>query len=181
MGTQKDIAKKKIKEKGADYVLALKKNQETLYKDVEEYFQFAKTENFKDIEYQFMRTVDKGHGRIEIREYYLISNISWLERRKDWEGIKSIGMVISSRREKTNECKETRYFIASITDGNKFAEAVREHWGIESMHWLLDVTFKEDKSRIRKENEPENTALLRKMALNIDYLEKVMIDDILNN
>ena len=210
LGTQKDIAKKIVKEKEADYVLALKKNHETLYKDVEDYFQYVKEENFKDIEHQFVRTVEKGHGRIETREYYLISDISWLEARKNWEGLKAIGMVISRRIEKEKESVETRYYLSSITNGNKFSEAVREHWGIESMHWLLDVTFKEDKSRIRKENEPENAALLRKIALSIlkidtqldkannirphsyngkrykasldeAYLEKVMIDNILNH
>ena len=210
MGTQKNIAKKIIKEREADYVLALKKNHENLYKDVEDYFQFVKEENFKEVEYQFIRTVEKGHGRIETREYYLISDISWLEGKKEWEGLKAIGMVISKRKGKDIDSKETRYFLSSIVEGNKFAEAVREHWGIESMHWLLDVTFKEDSSRIRKENEPENAALLRKMALNIlkidtqmdkandirphsykgkrykasldvEYLEKVMIDNILND
>lgn len=210
MGTQKHIAKTIVKQKEADYVLALKKNHETLYKDVEDYFQYVKEENFKEIEHQFVRTVEKGHGRIETREYYLISDISWLEARKDWEGLKAIGMVISRRIEKEKESVETRYYLSSIIDGNKFSEAVREHWGIESMHWLLDVTFKEDKSRIRKENEPENAALLRKMALNIlkidtqldkannirphsyngkrykasldvAYLEKVMIDNTLSH
>lgn len=210
MGTQKAIAKKIVKDKEADYVLSLKKNHENLYQDVEDYFKFIKDENFKDIEHQFVRTVEKGHGRIETREYYLISDISWLETRNEWEGLKAIGMVVSRRKVKEKESTEIRYYLSSITDGNKFSEAVREHWGIESMHWLLDVTFKEDKSRIRKENEPENAALLRKMALNIlkidtqidkankirphsynakrykaslniDYLEKVMIDNILKN
>jgi predicted transposase YbfD/YdcC len=210
MGTQKSIAAKIVNEKEADYVLSLKKNHENLYKDVADYFQFAKDETFKDIEYQFIRTVDKGHGRIETREYYLISDVSWLEDLKEWAGLKAIGMVVSNRKENGKESVDTRYYLSSVTDGNKFAEAVREHWGIESMHWLLDVTFKEDKSRIRKENEPENAALLRKMALNIlkidtqkdkannvrphsynakrykaslnvDYLEKVMIDNVLND
>lgn len=210
IGTQKDIAKKIYKDKEADYVLALKTNQPNLYKDVEDYFQFVLKENFKDVEYQFVRTAEKGHGRIEVREYYLITDISWLESRKDWEGLKAIGMVISRRKQKDQESVETRYYLSSITNGNKFSEAVREHWGIESMHWVLDVVFNEDKSRIRKENEPENAALLRKMALNIlkidtqldkandvrphsynakryksaidvDYLEKVMITNILNS
>jgi predicted transposase YbfD/YdcC len=210
IGTQKDIAKKIYKDKEADYVLALKTNQPNLYKDVEDYFQFVLKENFKDVKYQFVRTAEKGHGRIEVREYYLITDISWLESRKDWEGLKAIGMVISKRKQKDQESVETRYYLSSITNGNKFSEAVREHWGIESMHWVLDVVFNEDKSRIRKENEPENAALLRKMALNIlkidtqldkandvrphsynakryksaidvDYLEKVMITNILNS
>lgn len=205
IGTQKDIARKIVKEKEADYVLALKRNHENLYKDVEDYFEFALKDKFKDMEYQFVRTSEKGHGRIEIREYYLITDISWLESRKEWEGLKAIGMVVSTRKQKDKESKETRFYLSSITNGTNFANAVREHWGIESMHWVLDVIFNEDKSRIRKENEPENAAMLRKMALNIlkidkakdekqqsyngkryaaaldvRYLEKVMIDNILN-
>lgn len=114
-------------------------------------------------------------------------------------------MAVSRCTQKGKTTEETRYFIASITNGTEFANAVRAHWGIESMHWTLDVTFNEDRSRIRKENGPENTALLRKMALNIlkiekakdekqqsykakrfiasmdeDYLEKVMIENIQN-
>ena len=210
MGTQKDIARKIVKDKEADYVLALKKNQENLYKDVEDYFIFAREENFKGIEYQFTRTVEKGHGRIDVREYYLISDISWLESRKGWEGLRAVGKVVCRSRQKDKETEETRYFLSSITNITDFSNAVREHWGIESMHWILDVVFNEDKSRIRKENEPENAALLRKMALNIlkidtqqdkandvrprsynakrykaavnvNYLEKVMIDNILNS
>jgi len=210
MGTQKTIAEKIYKEKEADYVLALKKNQETLYDDVERYFQHALEENFKDMEYQSLRTVEKGHGRIEVREYYLVSDISWLEGKNEWVGLKSIGMVISRCNRKKVETIEIRYFIASIGSVTEFSNTVRQHWGIESMHWILDVTFKEDASRIRKENEPENAALLRKMALNIlkidtqidkandirphsynakrykaainiDYLERVMIDNILKN
>jgi predicted transposase YbfD/YdcC len=205
MGTQKDIARKIIKDKEANYVLALKMNHEILYNDVADYFQFAVKENFKDISYQYMKTSEKGHGRIETREYYLITDISWLEGKEAWEGLKAIGMATSRCIRKGKETEEVRYFISSITNGTDFANAVREHWGIESMHWTLDVTFGEDKSRIRKENEPENATLLRKIALNFlkiekkndqkqqsykakrylafaneKYLEKVMIDNILN-
>jgi len=210
MGTQKKIAEKIYKEKEADYVLALKKNHETLHDEVERYFQYALEVQFKDMEYQSVRTVEKGHGRMEIREYYLATDILWLESRKDWPGLKSIGMVVSHCTRRNVKTTDIRYFIASINGITEFSDTVRQHWGIESCHWTLDVTFKEDASRIRKENEPENAALLRKMALNIlkidtqmdkannirpysynakryksainnDYLEKVMIDNILNN
>lgn len=210
MGAQKKIAEKIYKEKEADYVLALKKNQETLHDEVERYFQYALEVQFKDMEYQSVRTVEKDHGRIEVREYYLTSDISWLESRKDWLGLKSIGMVVSHCTRGNVKTIDTRYFIASINGITEFSNTVRQHWGIESCHWTLDVTFKEDASRIRKENEPENAALLRKMALNIlkidtqmdkakdirpysynakrykaainnDFLEKVMIDNILSN
>ncbi len=205
MGCQRDIARKIIKEKEANYVLALKMNHETLYNDVADYFKFATKENFKDISYQYIKTSEKGHGRIEIREYYLITDITWLEGKEAWEGLKAIGMAISRCIRNGKETEEIRYFLCSITNGTDFANAVREHWGIESMHWTLDVTFGEDKSRIRKENEPENAALLRKIALNFlkiekkndqkqqsykakrylafineKFLEKVMIDNILD-
>ncbi len=210
MGTQKKIAEKIYKEKEADYVLALKKNQETLHDEVERYFQYALEVQFKDMENQSMRTVEKDHGRMEVREYYLTSDILWLECRNDWPGLKTIGMVVSHCTRGNVKTTETRYFIASISSITEFSNTVRQHWGIESCHWVLDVVFKEDASRIRKENEPENAALLRKMALNIlkidtqmdkannirphsykgkrykaainsDYLEKVMIDNILSS
>jgi len=208
MGTQKDIAKKIKEEKEANYVLALKKNHENLHKDVEDYFKYALENKFREIDYQSIKTSDKGHGRIETREYYLVSDIDWLESKKEWFGLESIGMVISKRKTKENETIEIRYFLTSLKNINDFSNAVRQHWGIESMHWILDVTFKEDSSRVRKENEPENVALLRKIALNIlkidtkidksqnirpysyrckryqacldvSYLEKVMIKNIL--
>jgi predicted transposase YbfD/YdcC len=113
MGTQKDIARKIIKDKKADYVLAVKMNQENLYKDVESYFQYAQKEKFRDTEYQFVRTSEKGHGRIEVREYYLVTDIEWLSMRKDWEGLKAIGMAVNRCECKGNITEETRYFIAS--------------------------------------------------------------------
>ncbi len=205
MGTQKTIAHKIIKDNGANYVLALKMNHENMYIDVETYFKFAKSEEFKDIPFQYIKTLEKGHGRLETREYYLITDIDWLAEKDNWEGLKSIGMAVNKTIRKGVTTEEVRYFLCSITNGGDFSEAVRTHWGIESMHWTLDVTFGEDKSRIRKENEPENTALLRKMALNLlkiekkndtkqlsykgkrftaslneNYLEKIMIDNILN-
>jgi predicted transposase YbfD/YdcC len=138
MGTQKSIAHKIIKEKEADYVMTLKQNHEILYRDVEDYFKFQLNEKFKDTEYQFVRTAEKGHGRIEVREYYLVTDISWLESRAEWAGLKAIGMVVSKRTEKGNQSIEIRYYLSSITNGTDFSECVRQHWGIESMHWLLD-------------------------------------------
>jgi len=205
MGAQREIAKKIAKDKEADYVLALKKNQPSLYEEIELYFNSALQDDFKDIQFQHIRTAEKGHGRIEKRNYYLITDISWLQAKKDWFGISGIGMVRCQIEKKGVISEETRYYITSVTSGSLFADAVRTHWGIESMHWVLDVAFKEDQSRIRKENGPENTALLRKMAMNIikiekakdekqqsykakrfiasldeAYLEKLMIDNILN-
>ncbi len=205
MGTQKNIAKRIVEKNEAGYVLALKSNHPLLFSEVELYFQDALKEGFGDVPYQHVHTANKGHGRIENRDYYLVSDIEWMDAKKEWAGLKSIGIAINTITKKGNVSKEIRYFLSTLTSGNSFAEAVREHWGIESMHWTLDVTFSEDQSRIRKDFGPENNALLRKMAMNIlkiekakdekpqsfktkrfiaamdeEYLEKLMIENIVN-
>jgi predicted transposase YbfD/YdcC len=171
MGCQKDIAEKIIKKK-ADYVLALKGNQGNFHKDVVEFFEDAEKDNFNNVDHKFHRTFDKGHGRNEIRKYYLVEDITWLPMNKEWKGLKSIGMAIRECERKGVKTIERRYFISSLNcSAKKFAEAVRKHWGIESMHWSLDVTFSEDKSRVRKDFGPENLAMLKRIALNM--LKKV--------
>ncbi len=163
MGCQKQIAAKII-EKGVDYVLGLKRNQETLFEDVKLYFE---TENSANTN----QTPDKDHGRIEKREYYLETDIPWLAQQKDWANFRGIGMVkkTSATSVKTGEfTQECRYFITSLTDISVFADAVRKHWSIESqLHWQLDVSFREDASRARKDNSPLNLNLLRKQALSL--------------
>jgi predicted transposase YbfD/YdcC len=167
MGTQKDIAKKIIEKKG-DYVLALKGNQSTLQTDVIDYFKFAISEHFKDIDYKYYRTLDKGHGRVEKRKYYLINDINWLNNKENWAGLEGIGMVESTVMKGELQTVETRYFITSLTGtAEEFGNSVRNHWGIESMHWMLDVVFKEDKNHVRKDFAPQNLAVLRRIALNI--------------
>ena len=167
MGTQKDIAKKIIEKKG-DYVLALKGNQSTLQTDVIDYFKFAISEHFKDIDYKYYRTLDKGHGRVEKRKYYLINDLNWLNNKENWLGLKGIGMVESTVMKGESQTVETRYFITSLTGtAEEFGNSVRNHWGIESMHWMLDVVFKEDKNHVRKDFAPQNLAVLRRIALNI--------------
>lgn len=166
MGCQKDIAEKIIGKK-ADYVLALKGNQPTLFENVVEWFNCAENNKFEDFEVDTHRTFDKGHGRIEKRNYYISEDINWLYCKEDWKGIKSIGMAIRESTEKDKTTIEKRYFICSIgADAKLFAKAVRSHWGIESTHWLLDVVLKEDASRERKNNGPENKSLLNKVVLN---------------
>ncbi len=167
MGTQKDIAKKIVDGK-SDYVLALKENQATLYADVKDYFDFAFKENFKEIDCKFYETLDKGHGRIEKRQYYLMNDISWLDNREKWAGLKGIGMVLSKVKIGEKESIEARYYITSLNGtADEFGKSVRNHWGVESMHWMLDVVFREDKNVVRKEYAPQNLAVLRRMALNI--------------
>lgn len=160
MGCQKEIAKQ-ITKAEAEYVFGLKGNQSRLHDDVKLYFE---TEKVK----QRAVTHNKGHGRIETREYFLETEIDWMFQKRDWAGLTAIGMVKSSVWEKGVLREETRYFITSLTDVNVFAKAVRAHWGIEnSLHYCLDVVFHEDACRTRKDNSAENFSVIRKIALNI--------------
>lgn len=168
MGTQKKIAKTIIG-KGGDYILALKENQKTLCNDVCLFFD--QLEDMKGQGYSFDEetTVNGGHGRIETRKSVVTSDIDWLQDKNNWEGIKSIGMIESTR-EIDGDCShERRYYISSLDcDAQTFGQAVRSHWGIEnSVHWVLDIAFREDESRIRKGNAPENFAAIRHIALNL--------------
>jgi Transposase len=158
MGCQTDIAKKIVENK-ADYCLALKGNQTNLHEDVRLYFENLPAE-------QATITKEKGHGRIEKREYLLETDIDWLPQKANWAGLSAIGAVKSTVFEKDETRIETRYFITSLCDVSKFADAVRKHWSIENqLHWQLDVTFGEDDSRARKNNSPLNLNILRKTAL----------------
>lgn len=114
-------------------------------------------------------TVDGEHGRLEVRRYYQVSDLSWLDERSRWKDLQSIGMVEAERHVEDQVSIERRYYLASLTpDITRFAHAVRGHWGIEnSLHWVLDVTFREDECRIRKGAAPENFTLLRHMAINL--------------
>ncbi len=114
-------------------------------------------------------TVDGGHGRIETRKAVMTSDIDWLEDKEKWKGLKSIGMVESTR-EIDGKCSyEKRYYISSLAcEAQAFGSAVRKHWGIEnSVHWVLDIAFREDESRVRKGSSPENFAAIRHIALNL--------------
>ena len=111
-------------------------------------------------------TLDKDHGRIEKREYSLTTDISWLERRAEWQNLHAIGMVRSETESGGNVTSDTRYFITSLTSIDEFSDAVRKHWSIENrLHWNLDVIFREDAARARKDNSPLNMNVLRKTAL----------------
>lgn len=167
MGTQTKIAEKII-DKKTDYVLALKGNQPNLYKDVVDFFHSAEETNFEEINVKSSTTSDKGHGRIEVRKYYLVEDIEWLSMKDEWKGLKSIGMAIRECEIKGEKTIERRYFISSLKDSiDEFSTAVRKHWGIEVTHWFLDVVFKEDSRRVRKDNGPQNLAMLKHLALNI--------------
>lgn len=169
LGCQTDIAAKII-EKGADYVLSVKGNQGNLYADLVGYFDWALTDKFKQSDYTSYQTTEGDHGRIEVRCYYATSDIEWLRNKIEWRGIRSIAMV-ESERTITGEAtsKERRYYISSLeAEAEQIRRAIRKHWSIEnSLHWVLDVGFREDASRIRKDHGPENMTTLRHIALNL--------------
>ena len=168
MGCQKEIAKK-IGEKEADYVLALKGNQGTLSADVELFFTEQKACKFKDTVVSHHETLEKSHGRIETRTYTSIDRIDWLKERHDWVGLKSIVMVESTREiigGKT--ASETRFYISSLAaDAPRQGDAIRDHWAVESHHWVMDMVFRDDECRIRRDNAPANFATIKHIASNL--------------
>ena len=167
MGTQTEIAKKIINKK-ADYVLALKGNQGNLHKDVVEYFDDNEFREKIIKEGNYHKTVEKARGQIEIREYYQTNDINWIADKGKWKNLRSIGMVETTTKKEDTETKERRYYISSLTVLTLlFARAVRGHWAIESMHWHLDVTFKEDACKTLETTAAQNLNILRKIALSI--------------
>ena len=168
MGCQVEIADR-IVALGADYLLALKANQPTLEAEVADYFRTA-----PNAELATKTTVEKGHGRIETRTYAASSKVDWITSAKSYPGqprfstIKTL-LKIQSRVEHADRCSfETRYFICSAPrDVERLAQAARGHWGIESMHWLLDVEFKDDLSRYRTGHGAKNMAIIRRFALGL--------------
>ncbi len=169
MGAQTEIAKQII-DQGADYVLSLKGNQGTLHDDVKQLFDWACKTDFNDIDHEAYQTIDKGHGRIEVRRYWLLDKVEHLENAERWKGLKRVGMIESERRiDGRPPTTERRYYLTSLDGGiERFAYASRGHWGVENkLHWSLDVIFHEDDSRIRKGHAPENMTTIRKIALNL--------------
>jgi predicted transposase YbfD/YdcC len=168
MGCQKEIARLIIEESG-DYVLALKENQGQLYQEVKELFE---DEDLVTAVGDVHEAVNKGHGRLEHRQCWSIADqecLSYLNSRGEWEGLGSVAKVTGERRIGERVSIESRYYISSLPgDAQQLLWAVREHWGIENcVHWVLDIAFREDESRVRKGHGQQNLATMRHMALNL--------------
>ncbi|GAF77866.1 unnamed protein product, partial [marine sediment metagenome] len=133
------------------------------------FFMETEVDNKTDKIDDFYEEVDKGHGRLEIRKCYVSSQLDWLPNRKDWKDLNTIIMIESSRELKEEVSVERRFYISSLaTDAEMIAKAIREHWGVENkLHWVLDVTFHEDDSRVRKDHAPENMSLIRRWTINM--------------
>jgi len=166
MSCQKKTVQK-IREKDCDYVICLKGNQETLHEDVKLYFEAAEKEpQFYPL--NRTATIDKGHGRIERREYFFTTDVEWIVNRDEWADLNAIGMVKGTRIINNTKSVENRFFITSLTDVERFSAAARLHWGVENnLHWCLDMNFDEDRCRMRKDNSGENLAVIRHVALNL--------------
>lgn len=184
MGCQKKIAREII-EADADYVLALKGNQQTVHQEVKSFLDAtleekkaprptAATVSKAVALLQEMETVEKDHGRIETRRYYQSDDLDWFADRDRWEGLRTVGMVESIREVEDKRTVERRYYLSSLKlDVGTFARAVRGHWGVENkLHWVMDVCFREDQSRARTGYAAENLATLRRLALNLLKREK---------
>ncbi|MFQ6027766.1 MAG: ISAs1 family transposase [Dehalococcoidia bacterium] len=171
MGTQKEIARQ-VRDQGADYVLALKANPGSLYQEVQDCFALAEPASFAGDYQDYHTTVNGGHGRVEKRQYWSIwdpDHLTYLDEAGEWSGLKSIAMVEAERQVGSEVSRECRYYLSSLPgDAKELGRAIPGHWGIENgLHWMLDVAFREDQSRVRTGYAPENLALLRRIALNL--------------
>jgi predicted transposase YbfD/YdcC len=171
IGCQRENAEM-IVDRGGDYVLAVKGNQGNLYEDAQALFEEIEHPDIAFIEHDYHKTVEKDHGRIETRRCWTLSDqdcLTYLRGWENWKGLKTVVMVESTRVLPDTTTKEVRYFISSLPgDAERILAAVRGHWSIEnSLHWVLDIAFREDESRLRTGYGAENMAVLRHMALNL--------------
>jgi predicted transposase YbfD/YdcC len=168
MGCQRKIAEKIIAKK-ADYLIALKGNQGTLHEDVKLFAAEQKSNGFHEVAISRHETVDGDHGRIETRSYAAFHDVEWLRERHDWPGLNGFVMVESQREIDGKISRETRFYITSLVLlANAIGPMIRDHWAIEnSLHWVMDMLFRDDECRVRTDNAPENFATLKHMANNL--------------
>ena len=168
MGCQRNIAAKIVAKK-ADYVLALKGNQGSLREDVELFAAEQKANGFKDTEISRHETVDGDHGRIETRTYTVFHDVAWLQARHEWPGLQGIIMVESTREIAEKVERETRFYITSLVWlATQLGPVVRAHWAVEnSLHWVMDMIFRDDECRVRTDHAPANFTTIKHMALNL--------------
>jgi predicted transposase YbfD/YdcC len=167
MGCQRAIARKII-DKRADYVLALKDNQGTLREDAEVFVEEQKANGFQHATISRDQTIDGDHGRIETRTTTVIYDADWLRDRHDWPGLKSVVMVESIRETGEKTEPQTRFYITSLAmTAAQLAPVIRSHWTVESMHWVMDMVFRDDECRVRTEHAPANFTTIKHMAHNL--------------
>jgi len=176
IGTQTEIAQQ-IVNQGGDYLLTVKENQPQLHEDIQLFFQLAKQNEFAKVTHTYHKTVNGGHGRIEVRHCWAISgqdSLAFLRGQGNWPKLQCIVMIESERRVQEKVEHQTLYYITSLdNDARSILAAKRAHWGIENeLHWVLDVAFREDDSRVRQGNADQNLAVMRHMALNLLKQEK---------
>lgn len=176
MGCQRKIAQLIIERKG-NYIFGLKGNQPEMEREVREFFEHAESTRWKDIPHSEWTSTDAGHGRIETRRVVCTSDVKWFEDRLKWAGLRCFGYVESVRTNKATgkTSTERRYFISSLdgTDAKRFGTAIRSHWGIENeLHWVLDVQYREDDSRARKDNSAANMAIIRRFLVSLVKKDK---------
>jgi predicted transposase YbfD/YdcC len=168
MGCQKDIVEQ-IVDGGGDCVITVKDNQPTLMAAIQTHFNDHLERDLEDVRYRFYETSEEGHGRKDERTYYLTKLPRDFGPKKEWPWVKAIGYTLRvTQHADGTETNEVRYYICTrYLSGKRFAEAVRRHWSIESMHWVLDVNFREDESRTRERTLGNNLSWLRRFAITL--------------
>jgi predicted transposase YbfD/YdcC len=168
MGAQKNITKQIIDQQG-DYAISLKGNQGRFHQEVRELFDDAEKNGYTHLANDTYTTSDGSHGRVETRRCVITDDVDWFADKSDWKGLNTIAMIESTREIEDRVESERRFFMSSLPmDAQEFLTVARGHWAVEnSLHWCLDVSFREDESRVRKKNAPENLAIMRRFALSL--------------